>query len=71
MKNTAANPFRVRLTQLAGAFALVAIAGTALAQSCPHGALDVRFCDADGDLVADVPKDKKQWVNPSSLIFAY
>lgn len=44
----------------------------ALAQSdCPRGDLDQRFCDRDGDMVADVPTDAKQWTNPSVLIFAY
>ncbi len=34
-------------------------------------ALDPRFTDADGDMVADIPTDPKQWVNPSTLVFAY
>jgi len=33
--------------------------------------LDPRFTDADGDLVADVPTDEAQWLDPSVLIFAY
>ncbi len=33
--------------------------------------LDSRFQDNDGDLVADVPTDPAQWVDPSTLIFAY
>ena len=37
----------------------------------PASALDARYTDADGDLVADAPKDPKQWVDPSTLIFAY
>ena len=50
----------------------VAFPGTASAQSaCARGALDARFCDENGDLVADAPKDSKQWVDPSVLIFAY
>lgn len=49
------------------------LAAPALAQTqdCPRGALDSRFCDRDGDLVADAPADPKQWLNPASLIFAY
>lgn len=43
----------------------------ALAQACPHGALDSRYCDRDGDLVADQPADAKQWLNPGTLIFSY
>ncbi|MEO8717764.1 MAG: phosphate/phosphite/phosphonate ABC transporter substrate-binding protein [Burkholderiales bacterium] len=53
------------------AVALLALAGPALAQDCPHGALDARFCDADGDLVADTPKDASKLVDPPVLIFAY
>jgi phosphonate transport system substrate-binding protein len=34
-------------------------------------ALDQRFTDADGDLVADAPKDPKQWVDPPVLVFSY
>ncbi len=37
----------------------------------PAIALDSRYKDADGDLVADVPTDPKQWIDPSTLIFAY
>jgi phosphonate transport system substrate-binding protein len=34
-------------------------------------AMDPRFKDADGDLVADAPIDPKDWVDPDTLIFAY
>ncbi len=34
-------------------------------------AMDPRFTDADGDLMADTPTDPKAWVDPSVLIFAY
>jgi len=54
------------------AAAMLALAGPAAAQAnCPRGALDARFCDANGDLVADAPTDPKQWVDPPALIFAY
>jgi len=33
--------------------------------------LDSRYTDNDGDLVADIPSDSKQWVDPNTLIFAY
>jgi phosphonate transport system substrate-binding protein len=33
--------------------------------------LDARFTDADGDLVADAPKDAAQQIDPDTLIFAY
>jgi phosphonate transport system substrate-binding protein len=37
----------------------------------PSHALDQRFTDADGDLVADAPKDPKQFVDPPVLVFSY
>lgn len=33
--------------------------------------LDSRYTDADDDMVADTPTDKKQLVDPDTLIFAY
>ncbi|MDZ5698989.1 phosphate/phosphite/phosphonate ABC transporter substrate-binding protein [Chelativorans sp. M5D2P16] len=33
--------------------------------------LDSRYQDADGDLVADIPTDESQLVDPDTLIFAY
>lgn len=44
----------------------------ATAQSgCPASDLDPRYCDRDGDLVADTPVDADDWRDPSTLIFAY
>jgi phosphonate transport system substrate-binding protein len=44
----------------------------ATAQDCPNrGQLDQMYCDADGDLVADAPKDASKLVNPDTLVFAY
>jgi len=34
-------------------------------------AMDPRFTDKDGDMVADIPTDPKQWVDPATLVFAY
>jgi phosphonate transport system substrate-binding protein len=51
-------------------FAAPGFAQTA-APDCPRGALDVRFCDRDGDLVADTPTDPRQLVDPPVLVFAY
>ncbi|MFD2181603.1 phosphate/phosphite/phosphonate ABC transporter substrate-binding protein [Rhodoplanes azumiensis] len=53
-----------RLGALLGALALALQPFTA-------AALDARYTDADGDLVADAPTDPKQWVDPATLIFAY
>jgi len=44
---------------------------SAQAEDCPRGSLDKRYCDRDGDLVADLPVDDKEWVNPDTLIFSY
>jgi phosphonate transport system substrate-binding protein len=39
--------------------------------ACKRGDLDARYCDEDGDLVADQPQDPKNWQNPGTLIFSY
>jgi phosphonate transport system substrate-binding protein len=50
----------------------VALSTFAAAQEeCERGTLDVRFCDEDGDLLADVPTDPAELVDPDTLIFAY
>lgn len=43
----------------------------AILSAVPSPALDQRFTDADGDLVADAPKDPRQFVDPPVLIFSY
>ena len=48
----------------------LAMLGATLCVS-PASALDGRFEDADGDLVADSPSDASQLIDPSTLIFAY
>jgi phosphonate transport system substrate-binding protein len=64
-----------RLAALAFGLAVVpALTGAALAQAddCKNrGQLDTLYCDDDGDLVADAPKDPKKWKDPSALVFAY
>lgn len=44
---------------------------TSAAECSNRGTLDERYCDEDGDLVADTPKDPAEWVDPETLIFAY
>ncbi|KKJ75305.1 phosphonate ABC transporter substrate-binding protein [Kiloniella litopenaei] len=44
---------------------------TATAEDCARGDLDTRFCDVDGDLVADTPTDPAKQLDPDTLIFAY
>jgi phosphonate transport system substrate-binding protein len=55
----------------ASAIALLSFGGAASAQDCPRGDLDARFCDVDGDLVADIPSDAADQIDPDTLIFAY
>ncbi|WP_137125810.1 phosphate/phosphite/phosphonate ABC transporter substrate-binding protein [Roseomonas sp. HF4] len=64
------------LRRLMGLLALALLASPTAAfaqaaQDCPRGSLDSRFCDRDGDLVADAPTDARQQVNPPVLVFAY
>jgi phosphonate transport system substrate-binding protein len=41
-------------------------------EDCPRPAeMDTRFCDYDGDMVADPPQDPAEWVNPDTIIFTY
>ena len=58
---------------MAAALVASAFAATgAHAQACSNrGDLDARFCDEDKNLIADVPKDPKQWQNPATLVFSY
>ena len=59
---------------LAGAVlaAMAFSASSASAQeNCPRGDLDQRYCDRDGDLIADIPTDASQQLDPDTLIFAY
>ncbi len=58
----------------AAAFAGIAMLFCAqtMAQSCTNrGDLDVRYCDENKDLLADAPKDPKQWQDPATLVFSY
>lgn len=55
----------------ASAIALMAMGTTASAQDCPRGDLDARFCDVDGDLIADIPTDAADQIDPDTLVFAY
>ena len=52
----------------AGVFTDASFAQTACKQ---RGDLDQRYCDEDGDLLADTPKDPKLLQNPATLVFSY
>ncbi len=56
---------------LVAGFAAVLLSLPAWGQGCKRGDLDARYCDEDGDLVADQPRDSKAWQSPSTLIFSY
>jgi len=47
------------------------MSGTSYAQECPRGTLDERYCDVNGDLLADTPTDPSKQLDPSTLVFAY
>ncbi len=55
------------MKRLLATVAALLIAGTAAAEF----KLDARYTDADGDLIADIPTDPAQQVDPATLIFAY
>ncbi|MEN9212844.1 MAG: phosphate/phosphite/phosphonate ABC transporter substrate-binding protein [Thermostichus sp. DG02_4_bins_136] len=41
-------------------------------EDCPRPPqMDRRFCDRDGDLVADLPEDESEWVDPPVLLLSY
>ncbi len=57
---------------------LFALVGACLALPAPaadtcknRGELDVMYCDANDDMVADAPTDPKKWKNPSTIVFTY
>jgi len=55
--------------------AVLLIAGTMsvniLAEECYRGTLDEKYCDINHDLVADLPLDESEWVDPDTIIFSY
>ena len=64
---------KIMNTLLSGAALALAmsLAGPVAAQECARGDLDKRFCDVDGDLIADIPTDPADLIDPDTLIFAY
>lgn len=56
----------------AAVLALFALSSAAHAAECENrGDLDSRYCDDNGDLVADTPEDQSEWLDPDTLIFSY
>src|SRR4029453_5142548 len=64
------NPFRW-LAAVAIAAAAVALPAQAADACKSRGELDTMYCDANDDMVADVPTDPKKWKNPSTIVFTY
>ena len=61
----------LRLMVLAVA-ATCLIGTSAMAAECKNrGDLDSRYCDDNGDLVADTPTDTSKQLDPDTLIFSY
>jgi phosphonate transport system substrate-binding protein len=56
-----------RLLAAAAAAAMTAL----VAMPAAAFQLDTRFADNDGDLIADIPENPAQWVDPPALVFAY
>jgi len=56
------------LTKLA---ALLLASATTFAAIGPAAALDSRYKDSDGDMLADIPTDPKDLIDPATLVFAY
>jgi phosphonate transport system substrate-binding protein len=52
-------------------FSAMAVLAEAADPCKNRGDLDIRYCDEDGDLIADTPKDSSKWLNPGTLIFSY
>ena len=61
----------MRALALGALGALVVGCAGPLVEDCAHGDLDQRYCDGNGDLVADPPLDSSRWLDPERLIFAY
>ena len=48
------------------------LATAAFGDDCKNrGTLDEMYCDENSDLVADTPKDPKDWKDPNTLVFTY
>ena len=61
----------IRLMALALAATCLIGTSAAAAECKNRGDLDARFCDDNGDLVADTPTDTSKQLDPDTLIFSY
>ncbi len=61
-----------RAIRAAAIAAALSLPFTASAQECKNrGDLDPMYCDDNGDLVADTPRDPKKLKTPNTLVFTY
>jgi phosphonate transport system substrate-binding protein len=68
----AAHRWRVILfAALAAIAALASACAGPLVEECLRGDLDVRYCDRDGDMVADPAREPPIRLDPERIIFAY
>jgi len=59
-------------SKLIGLLFILCFSSSAMAiEDCFRGTLDKQYCDRDHDLVADLPLDPAEWVNPDTIIFSY
>ena len=56
------NVLSITMSVVAGCICVILATLPALAADCPRGTLDKQYCDRNGDLVADLPLDEKDWV---------
>lgn len=60
------------MTEILRRLAMILVAAaTTVGAIGPASALDTRFTDADGDMLADIPTDPKDLIDPATLVFAY
>ena len=65
------NTSKPLLATIAAALALGVMTSVSAAD-CPYrGTLDSQYCDRNRDLVADLPIDESEWVDPDTIIFSY
>ena len=58
-------------SKVTGLLLILLFSGSAIAEDCYRGTLDEQYCDRNNDLVADLPLDTADWVDPDTIIFSY
>ncbi len=60
-----------KILAFAAAFSFMATIAWGAEDCKNRGTLDEMYCDENMDLVADTPKDSKNWKDPKTLVFTY